>query len=318
MCARYARRRLDATATIDAVPDAPLVIVNPIAGGGRAARLLGWLRARLDARPDARLEVTGKQGDAERWAAEAHGRHDQVIAVGGDGTIQEALNGLLGSGASATLGVVPVGTGNDLARSLGLPRDPAAAWTAAIGRGSTVIDVARAIGANGRTRWFASAGGIGLDAQVARAMAHRRGLQRRQAGYLVTALSELWGYANRPVTITLDDTETLERRILLVAVTNGSYYGGGMKIAPGAEVDDGLMDLCIVGDIGRLAALGQLPNLYRGRHTDHPAVEMRRARCVTIEGTADTLIHLDGEPFGGLPLRVELQPARLTFAVPLR
>jgi diacylglycerol kinase (ATP) len=300
------------------VPDAPLVIVNPIAGGGRAARLLGWLRARLHAVPDARLEVTDGQGDAERWAANARGRHDRIIAVGGDGTVQETLNGLLESGASTTLGVVPVGTGNDLARSLGLPRDPADAWTAAIGRGSTVIDVAHARGADGRERWFASAGGVGLDAQVARAMMRRRGWQRGQAGYLVTALSELWGFSNRPVTITLDETETIERRVLLVAVTNGSYYGGGMHIAPDARVDDGLMDLCIVGDIGRFAALGQLPNLYRGRHTEHPAVEMRQARSVTIEGGPDTLIHLDGEPFGGLPLWVELRRAVLTIAVPVR
>jgi diacylglycerol kinase (ATP) len=300
------------------VPDAPLVIVNPIAGGGRAGRLVGWLRARLAARPDARLEVTSRRGDAERWASDANGKHDRVIAVGGDGTVQEAVNGLLDAGAATTLGIVPVGTGNDLARSLRLPRDPADAWTAAIGRASTTIDVARALGGGGRTRWFASAGGVGFDAEVARAMTRRRGWQRGPAGYLVTALSQLRGYANRPVRITLDDGETLERRILLVAVSNGEYYGGGMHIAPGALVDDGLMDLCIVGDIGRLAALAQLPNLYRGRHTDHPAVEMRRTRALIVEGDADTLVHLDGEPFGGLPLRVELRGAVLTVAVPLR
>lgn len=91
-----------------------------------------------------------------------------------------------------------------------------------------------------------------------------------------------------------------------------------MHIAPGALVDDGLMDLCIVGDIGRLEALHQLPNLYRGRHVDHPAVEMRRARTVEIDGEPGTLTHLDGEPFHGLPLRVEMHPAMLTVAVPVR
>lgn len=300
------------------MPDAPLVIVNPTAGGGRAGRLLGWLRERLAQRPEARLEVTDAPGDAQRWAADARGRHDRVIAIGGDGTVQETVNGLIDGESGASLGVVPVGTGNDLARSLGLPSDPAEAWKAAIGHRTMSVDVAWATRGDGRTRWFASAGGIGFDAQVARAMARRRGRQRGRAGYLVTALTELWGYRNRVVRITLDGGETIEQPILLVAVTNGSYYGGGMHIAPGAEVDDGMLDLCIVGDIGRMAALRQLPNLYRGRHTEHPSVEMRRARTVELDGDPETLVHLDGEPFGGLPLRVEIRPSVLTVAVALR
>ena len=299
------------------MPDAPLVIVNPAAGNGRAGRLLGWIRERLDARPEARLEITRRPGDAERWAAEAAGRHDRIVAVGGDGTIPEIVNGLLGADVPASIGVVPVGSGNDLARSLALPVDGAEAWKAAIGRGTTRIDVARATGADSRERWFASAGGIGFDAEVARAMVDRRGWQRGRVGYLATALVQLRGFANRQVCITIDG-EPIELTILLVAVTNGAYYGGGMHIAPGARVDDGLMDLCIVGDLGRAAALRQIPNLYRGRHVDHPRVEMRRVRRLTVEGEAGTLIHLDGEPFGGLPLEAEIRPGAVTVAVPSR
>lgn len=298
------------------MPDAPLVIVNPTAGGGRAARLIGWLRERLAARPDARLRITTRPGDAERWAGEANGQHDRLIAVGGDGTVQETINGLLAQDVPATLGIVPVGSGNDLARSLGLPGPPDRAWRAAIGRGEAAVDAARATGAAGRARWFASAGGIGFDAQVAHAMVRRRAWQRGRVGYLVTTLAELRRFTNREVRITLDDGETLDRRALLVAVTNGAYYGGGMHIAPGARVDDGLMDLCIVGDISRLEALRQLPNLYRGRHTSHPAVEMRRTRSLRVEGDPATLVHLDGEPFGTLPIQVEMRPSVLTVAVP--
>lgn len=298
------------------MPDAPLVIVNPTAGGGRAARLIAWLRERLEDRPGACLRITTRAGDAEQWAGEAAGRHDRMVAVGGDGTVQEVVNGLLEHPDRPALGIVPVGSGNDLARSLGLPRDPTRAWTAAIGRAEAAIDAARAIGPGGNARWFASAGGIGFDAQVARAMVRRRGWQRGRVGYLVTTLTELRRFPNREVRITLDGGETIERRVLLVAVTNGAYYGGGMHIAPGARVDDGLMDLCIVGDISRLEALRQLPNLYRGRHTDHPAVEMRRARSLRVEGDGATLVHLDGEPFGTLPIEVEMRPGALAVALP--
>ncbi|HJP72252.1 MAG TPA: acylglycerol kinase family protein, partial [Candidatus Limnocylindria bacterium] len=116
------------------MPNAPLVIVNPTAGGGRAARLIPWLRERLAMRPDAELLVTRRAGDAQEHASAAAARGaDRIVAVGGDGTVQEVLNGLLARGASH-VGIVPVGTGNDLARSLGLPRDPGAAWRIAMGR----------------------------------------------------------------------------------------------------------------------------------------------------------------------------------------
>ena len=300
------------------MPNAPLVIVNPAAGGGRAARLVPWLRERLATRPDVILHVTRRAGDAERAAADAgaEGR-DLVVAVGGDGTVQEVVNGVMAAGGRSRVGIVPVGTGNDLARSLGLPRDPAAAWTVAIGRGARPIDLLLATGGDGRRRWFGSAGGIGFDAQVAAAMATPSGWQRGRAGYLLATLAELRRFENRRVELTIDGIATTPR-VLFVAIANGEFYGGGMRIAPGAAVDDGMLDLCIVGDISRLTALRQLANLYRGTHVRHPQVELRRGRSVVISGDAGTLVHLDGEPFGSLPVQIELHAARLTVAAPLR
>jgi diacylglycerol kinase (ATP) len=299
------------------VPQAPLVIVNPTAGGGRAARIVGWLRDRLHARPDARLEITRRAGDAEQWAADAgDGGHDRVVAVGGDGTIQEVVNGLVNGSQSATLGIVPVGSGNDLARSLRLPRDPHDCWTQAIGNRERHIDLVRATDGSGGTRWFSSAGGIGFDARVAAAMATKTGWHRSRAGYLLTTLAELRRFENRRVTLTVDG-RTQEREILFVAIANGSYYGGGMRICPDATVDDGQLDLCIVGNLSRFQAIREIPNLYRGTHIGHPAVEMARGRHIEIDGDAETLVHLDGEPFGHLPLRVEIAPARLLLAAEL-
>ena len=304
---------VDANRTIGRVPHAPLIILNPTAGGGRAGRLGEWLRERLAARPDARLEITARAGHAEELAFASRGRHDRVVAVGGDGTIQEVLNGVINGAPAASIGIVPVGSGNDLARSLGLPRDPAAAWTIALGSAERHIDVAHGTAGDGRTRWFGSAGGIGFDAQVATAMASRSGWQRGQAGYLLTTLAELRRFENRRVELTIDGV-TRTHQALFVAIANGEYYGGGMRIAPGAVVDDGLLDLCIVGDVSRLTALRQLANLYGGTHIHHPQVEMERGRSIIIDGQPGILIHLDGEPFGSLPLSVQLRPGAIAVA----
>lgn len=295
---------------------APLVIVNPTAGSGRAGRLVPWLRERLDPRADARLEVTARAGDAERLAGESGSTHDRIVAVGGDGTVQEIVNGLLASGEGGSLGIVPTGSGNDLARSLGLPTDPAAAWTVAVGARVRPLDLGHATNGGHQARWFSAAGGIGFDAGVATAMASRRGWQRGQAGYLLTTLMQLRSFDNREVELTLDGTTT-RRRVLFIAIANGEYYGGGMRIAPGATTDDGLLDICVVGDISRLTALRQLANLYRGTHVAHPQVELLTARTLSIAGDARTLVHLDGEPFGTLPLAVELHHARLFVAAPV-
>ena len=295
---------------------APLVVVNPAAGGGHAVRSVEWLRDRLAARPEARLEITSRPGDAERLAADARrAGHDRVIAIGGDGTVQEVLNGLLSASEPAALGIVPLGAGNDLARSLKLPRETASAWRIAIGHATRRIDVARARNGSGAERWFASAGGVGFDAQVAAAMAHRSGWQGGRAGYLLTTLAELRRFENRRLRISVDGVAE-SGAVLFVAIANGAYYGGGMRIAPGARLDDGQLDLCVVGDVSRLTVLRQLPNLYRGTHVDHPQVEMRAGAIIEIEGDDGTRVHLDGEPFGGLPLSVSVAHRALEVASP--
>jgi diacylglycerol kinase (ATP) len=295
-----------------------VIIVNPTAGSGRAAKLVPWIAERLSPRPDVELHVTRRRGEAEELAARAAADGcDRLVAVGGDGTIQEVVNGILGAGGRSTLGIVPVGAGNDLARSLALPTDPVEAWTVALGRVTREIDAALATNGEGRRRWFASAGGIGFDAQVAAAMSTRRGWQSGRAGYLLTTLTELRRFDNRRLRIVLDGEE-IERRALLVAIANGPYYGGGMRIAPDAAPDDGWLDLCIVGDVSRMTAIRELPNLYRGTHVGNPAVSVHRARRVEISGEGTTHAHLDGEPFGTIPLTVEIRAACLDVAADSR
>jgi diacylglycerol kinase (ATP) len=297
------------------VPSAPLIVVNPAAGNGSALRLVAWIREQIASRPDTTLVITDRPGDAEtRVTLAVREGRERVVAVGGDGTVQEVVNGLLTGDAPAELGIVPVGTGNDLARSLGLATDPAEAWTAALGPATRPLDVGRARNGEGLERWFASAGGLGFDAQVAAAVATRRGWQAGRAGYLLTTLSELRRFENRRVRLTVDDA-TIEGDVLLVAFANGEFYGGGMRIAPGARTDDGRIDVCVVGDISRLTAIRQLPNLYRGTHVGHPAVRMLSGSNLEVDGDPRARVHLDGEPFGTLPLSVAVEGGRLRIAV---
>lgn len=248
--------------------------------------------------------------------------HDRVIAVGGDGTVQEVVNGIIESGAAISLGILAGGAGNDLARSLGLPRRGEDALAVALGAELLRIDVGIASRDDGpapERRYFAAAGGVGFDAQVAAAMYRRSWWQRGRIGYLLSTLWELQRFHNRTVRLRLETPGgplEMERTALFIAFANGMYYGGGMQICPEATVTDGWMDLCIVGDISRFEAIRQLPGMYRGAHVSHPAVEFVRARSVVLEGDDDTRVHLDGEPFGSIPLRLELAHAVLDVAAP--
>src|SRR5439155_12448338 len=242
-------------------PRAPLLILNPAAGEGRAQRLRPWLLQRLrTAGPGARLLETRAAGHARELALHAADRgHDRVVAVGGDGTVQEVANGIIESGSGLSLGILAAGNGNDLARTLGLPHRASDALVLALGSATRRIDVGRATRGAGSTatvRHFVAAGGIGFDAQVAAAMAgRRRPWQRGRLGYALSTLYELQRFRNRRVHLTLQTPSgerTVDQCILFVAFANGPYYGGGMQISPEASITDGLLDLCIVGDISRL------------------------------------------------------------------
>ncbi|MDQ2854135.1 MAG: diacylglycerol kinase family lipid kinase [Chloroflexota bacterium] len=307
-------------------PKAPLLIVNPVAGSGRAhgiaPRIEAWLRER---RIDGRLRETRARGDAERFAAEAAGNgHDRVVAVGGDGTVQEVLNGLLASGSGddrdlISIGVVAAGRGNDVARSVHLPVDPLACLPIALGSSTQPFDVGLATSHDGRWRHFGAAGGVGFDAAVAYTMAVRRRFwMRGEAGYFLATLDELRRHRNSRLQVSLigDGADrVISQRFLFVAFANGPFYGGGMQICPAAQTDDGLFDVCLVGDLSRLAALRELPGIYQAKHLKNPKVEIVHARTVRIEGDTETRVHLDGEPFGNVPLEVTMLAGAVSMAV---
>lgn len=304
-----------------------LVVVNPASGGGRTARRWPAYEAALRrAGIPLTVHMTGGLGDAISATREAIAGEGirRVVAVGGDGTFNEVVNGCFAasSGAPAdlcTVGLVPSGTGVDFGRSLGLPRTPQGV-AALLSSGATrVIDAGRVTLADGTVRHFANEASCGIGAAVvARVERHpRRGEWRGRMGtFLIAALGALLRYRNREMEITLDG-EVIRERAQQVVVANGRSYGAGMLIAPRAVPDDGRFDVVVVGDVSIAASIRALPRLYRGTHLGLPQVRAARSRSVAIApgpGGVALLVEADGELLGRAPAEITILPAALRVA----
>ena len=282
-----------------------LVIINPIAGPRRnrdsvpradlARRMLGQ---------DADIQITGHAGHAEELARQAAAqRYDVVFAWGGDGTINEVARAL--ASTETALALVPAGSGNGLARALGVPLRPAAAFAHAIDRPPRPIDAGSLGG-----RFFVNVAGVGFDAEVAARFA-RRGRRRGPLPYVSIALCAGLRYRPAEYTIHLAD-ERLTVRALIVALANSPQYGNGAIVAPHASVDDGLLDLVIVGDRPLVARLADVRHLFARTLHRAPGVIMRQVRHVTIEASLPLRFHADGDAFeGGTRLEGIVYPGAL-------
>ncbi|GAB2546328.1 diacylglycerol/lipid kinase family protein [Nocardia heshunensis] len=300
------------------------LVTNPLSGHGKGA-LVAAEAANLFAGHD--IAVTPIQGDSaadterlvRKALADPDARPDAVVAAGGDGLTCVTLQALVGTGVP--LGLVPGGTGNDLARELGIPDDTAAAVAAVLGGKTRAIDLGTVeTDESGRAVWFATVTGTGLDARVtlrANALRWPNGPMR----YTVAALIELVGKLAVPYRIELtgspdhSDGTVLELDAVMVAVGNTRTYGGGMMVAPDALIDDGLLDLTVVGAMSRLEMVRLLPALSSGKRVDHPAMTQYQAREIrlTAPGAPATA---DGDPVGLLPALFRANPGALDVLVP--
>ncbi|MFF0502458.1 diacylglycerol kinase [Streptomyces fimicarius] len=282
------------------------LFVNPTAGRGRGAHAAQPAASALrDAGFSVHTVLGEDADDALRRAREAVAAGTgALIAVGGDGLMSLALQAV--AGTSTPLGVVAVGTGNDFARALGLPiRDPAAAGRLAARAlkegGLRDIDLGR-VG----DRWFGSVLASGFDSRV-----NDRGNRMRFVGgrfkYDLAILAELAAFRPIPYRIRLDGGEAREIEATLIAVGNGTTYGGGMRICADAEMDDGLFDVTVVGECTRTTLLKVFPKVYRGTHLSHPAVTVHRVSSIEL-AAAGVTAYADGEPLGALPLTATCVP----------
>ncbi|WP_420169261.1 diacylglycerol kinase [Streptomyces violaceoruber] len=282
------------------------LFVNPTAGRGRGAHAAQPAASALrDAGFSVRTVLGEDADDALRRAREAVAAGTgALIAVGGDGLMSLALQAV--AGTATPLGVVAVGTGNDFARTLGLPvRDPAAAGRLAARAlkegGLREIDLGR-VG----ERWFGTVLASGFDSRV-----NDRGNRMRFVGgrfkYDLAILAELAAFRPIPYRLRFDGGEPVETEATLIAVGNGTTYGGGMRICAGAKTDDGLFDVTVVGPCTRATLLKVFPRVYRGTHLDHPAVTVHRVSSIELAAARITA-YADGEPMGPLPLTATCVP----------
>jgi diacylglycerol kinase (ATP) len=283
-------------------------IVNPAAGHGRGAALVRRIAGEFD-RAGMTLEVVVTPGPAEaaRLAAGAVDEgHTIVLAVGGDGTANEVANGIIGS--DAALALYPIGQGNDFARSLGYPRGRkrkhVARWLVDEARRRT-IDVGEVNG-----RLFLNAAGVGIDGDVAQRIARSPTLSSSKVGYLLGSLVSVATYRPQPMEVRIDG-ETLLGRYLAIVASNGTFFGGGMRPAPRARLDDGMLDVTLAGNVGKLGALAALAKIYVGKHEDGTTIVTRTARELDIDLEHEMPMELDGEAARADRLSIRVRPGAL-------
>jgi diacylglycerol kinase (ATP) len=280
------------------------VVVNPAAGGGRTARTWPVIAAELN-RIGLTFESawTIRRGHATDLARRAAGAGwPLVVAVGGDGTLNEVVNGVTDAPGTplATTGAILTGRGRDARRNFGLAAD----WRHAARRLVEGDDVSFDLGAaewtDGTRRFFVSAAGAGFDAAVARRAVSRGGFGTLP--YVLALVEGLVAHRPIPMTIQADGGAEQAAPLTMVVVANGAYYGGGMKIAPPADPRDGVLDLVAIGALTRAELLRWLPAVYRGAHLANPKVTLRHVRRATIAGPSPIPTHVDGEPTADTPV----------------
>jgi len=272
-------------------------------------RLLGPVARRLRA---GGAEVSVIVGDSaadalERACAAVAERPDALVAFGGDGLVHLAVQAV--AGTDVPLGIIPAGTGNDIATALGVPRkDPIAAARTVLRGRSRLIDAAR-VCAGRADELFAGVVCCGFDSRVnerANGLTWPPGMAR----YLLATVQELRRFRPIPFRVTFDDGEPIEREAMLVAVGNTSSYGAGMRVCPDARPDDGLLDVMILEAVSTAEFVRVFPSVYRGSHVSHQAVSVRRVRSVQLEAPG-VVAYADGERIGPSPITCEIQPGAL-------
>lgn len=290
------------------------VILNPRAARGKALGLLPFVVGTLrDLGVNHRVHVSTSPTDAREAARRfADDGAARVLAVGGDGLINETVNGLLLAERLAVLGVVPASRGSDFARSIGAPRNLRDAITHAINAAPRRIDAGLARFDDGAERAFVNIGGVGLDAVVAD-RANRSRVPGSTLPYLAAIAATLVGFHNLDVVIESDSCHR-EAKVCAVLVANGRYFGGGMKIVPAADLADGRLDLAILGELGKADLLRTLPKVFWGGHVGHPKFRHDPVREVHVSSASSALVELDGEVVGRTPVSFRILPNALLVA----
>jgi diacylglycerol kinase (ATP) len=306
----------------------PYLIVNPASAGGTTGRhfdrIARAVRGALGAFECAFTRQRGEGVELARAAVRQGGR--LVVAVGGDGTASEVIDGLVGAeppcDSQVLFGCIPRGTGSDFRRSLGWPTDPDQAARALASGVVRVCDVGRIefLGHDGRvqTRHFANVAGLGISGVVTREIDKGWKILGGRFGYMLASARGLISWSDQPVRYRIDQGAWQEERLTALEVCNGRYFGSGMMVAPQARVDDGLFDIVIWKGLGLKDFLVRRSMIYDGTHVRLPNTRTTRAQVVEAEPLqgAEVLLDVDGEQPGKLPARFSILPGALRLRVP--
>lgn len=274
--------------------------------------------------PEIHYDLQSKIGNFDYWQTAHHGHatelakqaidqgFERIIAVGGDGTITQTANGLIGH--DVTFGVIPSGTGNDLCRTLGMGASPEKA-VAAIAQGKTTqMDVGH-WQTNQAEGYFLNIAGMGFDAAVADRINQGFRNLRGTAAYLAAVLATLRSYRPKELQLTLDG-QIIQEEIMLAAIANARCYGGGMQVAPMASISDSMLDIILVKRLSKLSFLKAFPTVFKGAHIGHPAVETYRARTIRLDPQGTSPFLIDGELTPCQWAEIQILPAALKIIVP--
>jgi YegS/Rv2252/BmrU family lipid kinase len=298
------------------------VIINPVSSGGRSGKLWPELEAIL--RQSGLVfcaELTERPWHAAEIARRALDEgFREFVVVGGDGTVHEAVNGLVVEGAidpAVSLSIVPGGTGSDLVRFLGVSRDPLKAAQAVAASAVRRVDIGEIrCQRDGRphTRYFVNVAGLGFDSEVC---ARVNRMSKRLSGtipYLSSLVATLFSYRNKDVELEFDG-HSISGRVNSVVVCNGQYFGGGMWIGPRASADDGLLDVVLLKDLNTLEFLYNVPRVYKGTHLTHPKVESFRTTEIHVQARQRMFIQAEGELVGEAPATFRVLSSALNLRV---
>jgi diacylglycerol kinase (ATP) len=298
-------------------------LVNPASANGATGRHWPEIARRAAAaglRGEAR--ISERPGHIVELAAEAARSGARLlVAVGGDGTVNEAVNGLLAGGASngVELAVIPRGTGRDFARSFGVPRDVDSALAVARDGAARAVDVGRArfSGADGSPTesYFANFGGAGISGAIARRANSSSKALGGRVSFIWATVAVFARWRGADVRLTVDGEERVGR-MFEVLVQNGEFTAGGMWVTPGAAPDDGLFDILVIGDVTKADFALTFPKVYRGTHLAHPKIDRFSGRRVAVDSPSPLPIALDGEQPGTTPVEFEVVPRAVRVRVP--
>lgn len=299
------------------------IIVNPVAGRGAAQKAIPEIRGYLDSlEVDYDLIVTAFVGHGIKLAEEAGSNgYQTVVAVGGDGTVNEVINGLMAAAnrgdLTSNLAVIPVGRGNDFSYGMGIPQDIEGACALLVDGHTRKIDIGWVRGGDYPDgRYFGNGIGIGFDAVVGFEAAKLPRYISGMPAYLIAALKTIFLYFDAPLLKIDVDGEILEQPCLLVSMMNGRRMGGSFMFAPQSESDDGLLNLCIAKQVSRSQVLGLFPKVMSGTQHEHWAISMPTGKNISVEALKGSLpVHADGETicYAGKNLEVKILSQQLSL-----